>query len=52
LKVSLSNKKTRKYMDNIAVPIDHIYQDDDVKQQKWHNMLQNYSHTIKILRKK
>ncbi len=52
LKVSLSNKKTKKYMDNIAVLIDHIFQDDDAKRQKWHDMVRNYNRAMKILQKK
>ncbi len=54
LKVSLSNKKTRKLMDTIGNIIDHIFQhpDDAPMQNIWHSMMQKYNSAIRILRKK
>jgi hypothetical protein len=54
LKVSLSNKKTCKLMDNIDNLIDHIFQhpDDAPKRLIWHSMMQKYNNAIRILRKK
>jgi hypothetical protein len=54
LKVSLSNNKTRRYMDSIAALVDHIFQhpDDDLKRQAWHEMIRKYNRAMKILRKK
>jgi hypothetical protein len=52
LKVSLSNKKARHFMDNIGNAIDYIFQHDAGKRNIWHTMIDKYHRAIRILRKK
>jgi len=52
--VSLGNKKTRKFMDNLQVLIDFIFdkEEDAEKRDKWGDMISQYKTGMKILRKR
>jgi hypothetical protein len=51
LKVSLTNKKTRKFVSEINVLIDYVFQhpEDAEKRAIWHEMIKNYTDAMEIL---
>ena len=51
LKVSLSNKKTRQFVENIGVLIDYAFRhpDDEETRRTWHYLIQKYSEAMDIL---
>ena len=53
-KVSLSNAKTRLFMDNISELVDYTFSspEDAELKQIWDKMLQDYNEAMKILRKR
>ena len=52
--MSLSNKKTRKFMDNLQVLIDIIFdkEEDAERHDTWSDMISQYITAMKILRKR
>jgi hypothetical protein len=51
LKVSLSNSKTRQFMENIGVLIDYCFgaPEDEEKKRVWHNLCHSYCDAMEIL---
>lgn len=53
-KVSLSNKKTRKFVSNLSVLIDRVFHRDEdmVQRDLWHTMIDKYCSAMEILRRR
>jgi hypothetical protein len=53
-KVSLSNKKTRKFITHLGVLIDAIFDKEEYAAQRdtWHDMISDYCMAMEILRKR